>query len=460
MKRQEILLLLTTILGVFFYSPNARAKLQLTPSIAILPFADYSYSRSLQDTAQRNRTILSVLETNFAKHGVQPEAQQNILSQLAALDIIKFSDVTPNNTASLQNELHNDWSETMKEQLRSFIQEQNIARFNPNTATPGSQALDSITLTSLGRRLNTDYILRGRILTTDNADWAPWYKTVLPFVSSPENHLSVGFAKSELYDLRPKSAFTSHQANLYGHANGDTVLWGQGPLNQGTRTWTTRTEMWLQRASDAQLIWSSTITVSITTNDITQDQTTMARYLEEAIQQGLSTLTSDLITQLEQGPTPAQHPGNIKLATDPDLLQRLHSLKQENLALRENHAPTNGKGIEKTSCWLNTSNKPEYLFNVTLTSQGIMVHGRLHPPRRQQELAQLPLSTIKRKLPLSSSSFRSQTRPIFDWSKESNCRFFVKVSDQTGPAEKALYKHYLRVVGEHFYTYEPVLPAM
>jgi hypothetical protein len=43
---------------------------------------------------------------------------------------------------------------------------------------------------------------------------------------------------------------------------------------------------------------------------------------------------------------------------------------------------------------------------------------------------------------------------LLTWSKEHNCRFFVRIYDQTGQQEKDIYKHQERVLQQTFYSYE------
>jgi hypothetical protein len=57
---------------------------------------------------------------------------------------------------------------------------------------------------------------------------------------------------------------------------------------------------------------------------------------------------------------------------------------------------------------------------------------------------------------LSPEQFLSQTRSIFNWSEERDCRFVVEIADETGTAEKMAYKTRLRTVEQHFYKHEPL----
>lgn len=112
-----------------------------------------------------------------------------------------------------------------------------------------------------------------------------------------------------------------------------------------------------------------------------------------------------------------------------------------------------GKGMEMPACWADSSSgRVEYIFDVALTSKGLVIHDN-KIAHRAQDQAELPVSAIKFDAEMSLGDFRDQTRMLFDWSVSNECRFFVRVFDQTGASEKQLYKEHLRVLEEHFYKY-------
>jgi cell division protein FtsB len=112
-----------------------------------------------------------------------------------------------------------------------------------------------------------------------------------------------------------------------------------------------------------------------------------------------------------------------------------------------------GKGSEKPACWATRTGAPEYIFDVTLTSAGIVTHDRALPSRRAEQ-ARLPLAGMAYDRTLQGPGFQSMTKPLFDWGEAHGCRFFVLVTDRTGAAEKRRYKTLLLWVEGHFYKYE------
>lgn len=111
-----------------------------------------------------------------------------------------------------------------------------------------------------------------------------------------------------------------------------------------------------------------------------------------------------------------------------------------------------GKGTEKPACWATKEGRPEYIFEITLSSGGMRIHDRALPHRKAQQ-AILPLSSIHFDQTVSPSDYRRQTRPLFDWGEARGCRFFVVAVDGTGAAEKQVFKQRLRVMEEHFYKF-------
>lgn len=113
-----------------------------------------------------------------------------------------------------------------------------------------------------------------------------------------------------------------------------------------------------------------------------------------------------------------------------------------------------GKGTEKPACWATPDGRPEYIFDVALQSGGVIVRDNALP-HRTEEQRQLPLGAFGFSRELSLNQFRVAAQPLREWSHQHDCMFFVRIQDQTGPSQKAVYKQKLRTVGEFFYYYEP-----
>jgi hypothetical protein len=113
-----------------------------------------------------------------------------------------------------------------------------------------------------------------------------------------------------------------------------------------------------------------------------------------------------------------------------------------------------GKGTEKPACWASPdTGKPEYIFDIALTSTGVRIRDNALPHRKEEQ-QQLPLQTMVFDVELSPEHFKVAALTLYEWSVTNNCRFFVQVFDLTQAHEKDIYKRHLRTVGERFYYYE------
>lgn len=113
-----------------------------------------------------------------------------------------------------------------------------------------------------------------------------------------------------------------------------------------------------------------------------------------------------------------------------------------------------GGGADYPPCWATHDNlHPEYIFDIFLTSSGIVVRQN-HLDDRVNDEKSLPLGGILFGAPISDETFDQQTDALYEYSKAHDCRFFVRVFDETKPDEKMTYKRRLRTVEAHFYKLE------
>jgi len=117
--------------------------------------------------------------------------------------------------------------------------------------------------------------------------------------------------------------------------------------------------------------------------------------------------------------------------------------------LRLNEA---GLGKGERPCWVQPDGTIDYLYDVVLESNGIRMRERRYPEREEESSSLLPIMPIvDPQEVLSQSEFVRRTYPLYERSKQLNCRFFVVIYDGTGPTEKEIYKSLLRTVEGHFY---------
>lgn len=143
----------------------------------------------------------------------------------------------------------------------------------------------------------------------------------------------------------------------------------------------------------------------------------------------------------------------IKRLRESEVIEQENQVLQERLVRIQEQNDAVGKGTELPSCWVREgTTRPEYIFDVALTSKGLIVRDR-KLPHRAAEQARLPIA-IDFGRELSHGEFMAQARPLFDWSVRRGCRFFVQAFDLTATNAKKLFKQRTRTLEQRFYRYE------
>lgn len=302
-------------------NPDAPGKGQ---TIVILPFADYTYADSLTGAYRRNIAVTEAITDRFVANGFGMAIQEDIFAYLVNEKIINITPYEENNTASLSDELNNEWSDVMKNQLRGYIQNQKMHSGKTVSASPGTHALDRSAVTKIGRKFNADYIVRGRILefkTRQENSWAPWKRGILPFVSGVTSRAMNGFARSDQYDDWTQvlaggtwGAGIGHNVGgpfnadagdeLFGmsgeHAN--TIVWGAvgmglghmakngGKVDQAV----VQLRIWVQEAATGNLVWTNRVDVKVSPVSFLADNQYDTLF-DKAIQKGVTTLIDNFV---------------------------------------------------------------------------------------------------------------------------------------------------------------------
>ena len=160
-----------------------------------------------------------------------------------------------------------------------------------------------------------------------------------------------------------------------------------------------------------------------------------------------STALKRLIDGLQAG-SPGSTPGQMaqRLASISSCASEKDRLHGEVVNL-EHKLLSAGQGTQLPPCWTTPDGKPEYIFNVTLTSTGLLVHdNQYHHAEETQLIGALPFDTE-----IDQQTFLHDSEGLYDWGKSHQCGFFVRVFDATKPSEKAVYKERLQIVEAHFY---------
>ena len=292
-------------------------------SIVILPFADYSEG-DLESAQRRNMVITESLTDKFITNGFGLPIQEDVFDFLVDEDIIQVTSYQQADTKSLENELKNDWSDSMKTEIRRYKAQVEREVSQSATTSPGTHGLTTKKVAKIGRHFDADYIVRGRILefkTRDEASWAPWKKGILPFVNGGANRILNGFASSDAYDERNEALTGALFGGIIGYNSAtfpfgesdsifgladnaaNAIAWSAGGFGLGKVSHssgrvdqaTVQLRIWVQEASTGNVVWSNRIRVLVSPESILADNQYDTLF-NLAIEKGVTTLVDHFVT--------------------------------------------------------------------------------------------------------------------------------------------------------------------
>ncbi len=256
--------------------PNSEAPGR-GKSIVILPFADYSRG-NLASAQRRNMLVTESLTDRLIVNGFSLPIQEDVLDYLINENVIGVT------KSSLASELSNDWSETMKSEIKNYMGqvESDNAKIGSSSGTHG---LSSYMVTKIGKQFKADYVVRGRILefkTRQGTSWAPSRRGFLPVVFESIGRSVFGYVSSDAYDDFYDSSSASSNDLTSGQGTVDT---------QGT----VQVRMWVQEAVTGNVVWSNRIRVQVYPESVVADNQYDTLF-DTAIDKGVTTLVDHFVT--------------------------------------------------------------------------------------------------------------------------------------------------------------------
>ena len=106
------------------------------------------------------------------------------------------------------------------------------------------------------------------------------------------------------------------------------------------------------------------------------------------------------------------------------------------------------RGIDPPPCWLDARDRPEYVFRVELTDNGMRLYA-IVPAHRSQEEAVRFVERVEEGREYAPADFRRLTRPFLDVGLRDGCRFWVRPVRRTEDA--AIFEERQRQLGARFY---------
>lgn len=101
-------------------------------------------------------------------------------------------------------------------------------------------------------------------------------------------------------------------------------------------------------------------------------------------------------------------------------------------------------------CWVDSAGKQQYMFDTHLKEDGIWVTPN-QIEGRERDAAALTINNFSYDRPMSQLAFVQAGLPLLKYSEKNNCRFYVRVFDDTGAQSKIRYKELLKGVEGIFY---------
>lgn len=289
----------------------------------ILPFADYSNGGNIASAHRRNLMVTETLTDRLSANGFVLPVQEDVFQFLVAENIVGLVPYESAQSSSLTRELSGDWSNTMKAEIRRYIDQQGMEMANGPAGSPGTHGLTTRTVAKIGRYFNADYVVRGRILefkTRQDTSWEPWKKGILPFINNGANRVLFGFASSDSYDefnnqLTGGLLGATIGNNIgspwgdgdevLGISGGDTanaILWGAVGLGAGKELYRSgrvdqavvQMRIWIQEAATGDVVWTNRISVKVSPESFLADNQ-YDELFNKAIEKGVTTMIDNFI---------------------------------------------------------------------------------------------------------------------------------------------------------------------
>lgn len=138
------------------------------------------------------------------------------------------------------------------------------------------------------------------------------------------------------------------------------------------------------------------------------------------------------------------------------LLQQADNDKKEQQLLKGRVAymqkKMKGNGLDHPPCWANSqTGAVEYLYSMTLYEKKIRIEAAW-PEHRAADLLLIPGAKKLAGQSLTQQQLQQQVQPVFAWSKEHECRHFVRIKDDKQTSKEA-FKRQMLAVEAYFYKY-------
>lgn len=127
----------------------------------------------------------------------------------------------------------------------------------------------------------------------------------------------------------------------------------------------------------------------------------------------------------------------------------LQSCQNQTVYLNGRLNAKSGGGFDLPPCWVDANGKIQYIFDASLTDDGIEIDDN-SVGGRQADQAKLPLGHVTYRAPMSRGDFAEAFQPLLNWSNQHGCRFYVRLYDDMKTADRSDYKSLRGTVEGYF----------
>ncbi|HHO48105.1 MAG TPA: hypothetical protein ENN06_06590 [Desulfobacteraceae bacterium] len=310
--------------------PALKSTTGADKSVVILPFADYSYADDLETAYRRNMSITENLTDQLVSNSFHVSVQEDVFGYLVSQDIINIVAYEDKSSSTLNDELRDEWSPTMKAHLQRYINlsKKRRAGSKPVLDSPGTHALTQQEVVKIGRHFGADYIVRGRIVeykTRHDPSWSPLKKGVLTFITGATSKLAWGNASADKYDMygsmiagavwggilgsNAEWPWEQDKADqtILGISGGDdanTIFWGAAGAEFGrlghksgeSPQAAVQMRVWVQDAYSGDVVWTNRVDVKVSSETVFGDNQLDALF-ESATEKAIATLMDNFVAQ-------------------------------------------------------------------------------------------------------------------------------------------------------------------
>ena len=150
--------------------------------------------------------------------------------------------------------------------------------------------------------------------------------------------------------------------------------------------------------------------------------------------EALKTIIQEISRNAQEKPTTQQIVDRITQVAQ--LIKDNETLKGQNAQLSR-QIKVSGRGNEFPSCWVTPDGKVESIFELVISDTGIRIIDR-PLPHRVEDKSQLPLSAVRYDAELPYYEFQTVLRPLYQWSIDHHCRFYVIIASSKHSAPISL----------------------